>query len=98
MAIYNTLHIFGYGQDQLISDTENKLVDADLCPSTQAVVDMVYALKPDGNAATTNYRNINIFHDLFADYADEEGNRFRVEYSELNSALIEQLATEIQNA
>jgi len=95
---WNTLHIFGYGQDQLISDTENKLVDADLCPKTQDVVDMVYALKPTGNAATLNYRNINIFHDLFADYLDEEGNRFRVEYSELDSKLIEQLAAEIQNA
>ena len=93
---WNTLHIFGYGQDQLISDTENKLVNADLCPKTQAVVDMVYALKPDGNAATSNYRNINIFHDLFADYADEEGNRFRVEYADLNSALIEKLVTEIK--
>ena len=95
---WNTLQIFGYGQDQLISETENKLVNADLCPKTQDVVDMVYALKPIGNAATTNYRNINIFNNLFADYSDEEGNRFRVEYSELDSALIEQLATEIENA
>jgi len=95
---WNTLHIFGYGQDQLISDTGNKLVNADLCPKTQDVVNMVYALKPQGNAATTNYRNINILNDLFADYVDEEGNRFRVEYSELDSKLIEQLAAEIQNA
>lgn len=95
---WNTLHIFGYGQDQLISETENKLVDADLCPATQDTVDMVYALKPDGNAATTNYRNINIFNGLFADYADEEGNRFRVEWAELETALINILAAEIQNA
>ena len=95
---WNTLHIFGYGQDQLISDTENKLVNADLCPKTQNVVDMVYALKPVGNAATTNYRNINIFNGLFADYADEEGNRFRVEWAELETALIEQLAAEIEAA
>ncbi len=94
---WNTLHIFGYGQNQLISNTENKLIDANLCLSTQAVVNMVYATKPDGNSATTNYRIINIFNGLFADYADEEGNTFRVEYPDLNSALIDQLATEIQN-
>ena len=95
---WNTLHIFGYGQDQLISDTENKLVDKDLCISTQAVVDMIYSHKPIDNTATLNYRSINIFNELFADYSDEEGNHFRVEYSELDSTLIEQLATEIQNA
>lgn len=94
---WNTLHIFGYGQDQLISDTENRLVDKDLCPSTQSVADMIYALKPAGNTASANYHAINIFHDLFADYQSIDGS-FRVIYSELDSALIEQLATEIQNA
>lgn len=95
---WNTLHIFGYGQDQLISNTENKLVNADLCPATQSVVDMVYSHKSTDNPATLNYRNINIFNDLFADYSDEEGNHFRVDYSELDIALIEVLALEIKNA
>jgi len=27
MAIYNTLHIFGYGETQVITDTENKKVE-----------------------------------------------------------------------
>ena len=94
---WNTLYIFGFGQNQLITDTENKLVDSDTCPSTQSVAYMVYALKPDGNASTVNYRSISIFNDLFADYLDDQGNRFRVDYSELDSSLIEQLATEIQN-
>lgn len=94
---WNTLHIFGYGQVQLISNTENKLVDSELCPSTQAVVNMVYSHKPQGNTATTDYRTINIFNDLFADYQSNDGS-FRVDYSELDSALIEQLASEIQNA
>lgn len=94
---WNTLHIFGYGQNQLISNTENKLVDSDFCPSTQAVVDMVYSHKPTDNPATLDYRNINIFNDLFADYSDNTGNTFRVDYSELDSALIEALAVEIMN-
>lgn len=94
---WNTMHIFGYGQNQLISDTENKLVDADLCPATQSVVDMVYSHKPVDNPATLDYRNINIFHDLFVDYSDNAGNTFRVEYSELDTALIDVLALEIQN-
>jgi hypothetical protein len=95
--MYNTLHIFGYGECQVITDTENKKVATDLCPSAQAVVDMVYALKPEGNTAGTDYRAINIFNDMFADYQSPEGN-FRVEYSELDSALIDQLVEEIQSA
>ena len=95
--MYNTLHIFGYGECQVITDTENKKVPTEDCPSAQAVVDMVYALKPVDNNAGTDYRAINIFNDLFADYQSPEGN-FRVDYSELDSALIDQLVSEIEAA
>jgi hypothetical protein len=93
--MYNTLHIFGYGECQVITDTENKKVPTEDCPSAQAVVDMVYALKPEGNTAGTDYRAINIFNDMFADYSDEEGNNFRVDYSELNAALIDAVVIEV---
>jgi hypothetical protein len=94
---WNTLHIFGYGQVQLISNTENKLVDSNLCPSTQSVVDMIYSHKPQGNTASINYRTINVLNDLFADYQSEEG-MFRTDYSELDISLIDQLISEIQAA
>lgn len=89
MAIYNTLHIFGYGETQVITDTENKKVATDSIVGVQALVDDLYSKKPSGNAATTDYRTISIFNDMFADYSDEDGNRFRVDYSELNAALID---------
>ena len=95
--MYNTLHIFGYGECQVITDTENKKVPTEDCPSAQAVVDMVYALKPVDNNAGTDYIAINIFNDMFADYQSTEGN-FRVDYSELDSALIDQLVSEIEAA
>jgi ATP-dependent RNA circularization protein (DNA/RNA ligase family) len=95
--MYNTLHIFGYGECQVITDTENKKVPTSDCPSAQDVVDMIYALKPVDNNAGTDYRAINIFNDMFADYQSPEGN-FRVEYSELDSALIDQLVSEIEAA
>lgn len=95
--MYNTLHIFGYGECQVITDTENKKVPTSECPSAQAVVDMVYALKPVDNPATLNYHAVNIFNDMFADYQSPEGN-FRVEYSELDPVLINILVQEIENA
>ena len=94
---YNTLHIFGYGECQLITDTENKKVPTYDCASAQTVVDMVYALKPVGNTASADYHAINIFNDLFADYQSLDGS-FRVEYAELDATLINQLVLEIENA
>jgi hypothetical protein len=95
MAIYNTLHIFGYGETQVITETENKKVATDSIVGVQALVDDLYSKKPSGNAATTDYRTISIFNDMFADYSDEEGNHFRVDYSELNAALIDAVVLEV---
>ena len=95
--MYNTLHIFGYGESQVITDTENKKAPNDELPADQSVIDMVYALKPADSPATANYRNINIFNNMFADYFDNDGNTFRVDYSELDSALIDALVEEVLN-
>jgi hypothetical protein len=97
MENYNTLHIFGYGECQIISENENKKVLTELCPSAQAVVDMVYSFKPVDNNASTNYININIFNNMFAEYCSIDGF-FRVEYSELNISLVDDLIVEIKNA
>lgn len=97
MANFNTLHIFGYGESQVITDTENKKVASDELTKVQAVVDNIYSLKPADNNAGTDYRTINIFNDLFVDYSDNEGNSFRVEYSEVDSKKINALVVEILN-
>jgi len=95
MAIYNTLHIFGYGETQVITDTENKKVATDSIVGVQALVDDLYSKKPADNPATSDYRVISIFNDMFADYSDESGNSFRVDYSELNAALIDAVVLEV---
>jgi hypothetical protein len=92
---YNTLHIFGYGETQVITDTENKKVATDSIEGVQLVVDDLYSKKPFDNPATTDYRVISIFNNMFADYSDEEGNTFRVDYSELNSTLIDVIVVEV---
>lgn len=95
MAIYNTLHIFGYGETQVITDTENKKVATDSILGVQALVDDLYSKKPAGNAATTDYATISILNGIFANYSDEQGNTFRVDYSELNAALIDVVVLEV---
>ena len=95
---FNTLHIFGYGETQVISDTENKKVASSELSGVQPVVDNIYSLKPVDNNTGLDYSTINIFNGLFVDYSDNQGNRFRVDYSEVNEALINALVTEVENA
>ena len=95
MSIYNTLHIFGYGETQVITDKQNKKVATDSIVGAQDLVDEIYSKKPAGNPATSDYRVISIFNDMFADYSDNLGNSFRVDYSELNAALIDAVVLEV---
>lgn len=97
MTNFNTLHIFGYGETQVITYIENKKVISDELSGAQPVVNNVYSLKPSDSDAGTDYRSINIFNGLFVDYLDNEGRRFRVEYSELDSSLINTLVDEVLN-
>jgi hypothetical protein len=91
---FKTLHIFGYGECQSISETDNKKLSIEECPTAQSVVDMIYSHKPVDNTSTTSYHSVNIFKDMFADYSSMEGS-FRVEYSLLDVSLINQLNEEI---
>jgi len=97
-STFNTLHIFGYGETQLITDSENKKVKSSDLVGLQAVVDNVYSHKPADNNADTNYHAINIFNDLFADWlpSDKDQKAFRVPYADLDATLIDALVAEIK--
>lgn len=95
---FNTLHIFGYGETQLITDTENKKVSSSELTGVDAVVADVYANKPEDADAGIEYHAVNIFNDLFADYLPKDASQkpFRVEYSKLNATLIDALVAEVE--
>ena len=103
---FSTLHIFGYGESQLIGSEPNpsggKPVGFNVkAPNSaltalQPVVDNVYSKKPADSDAGADYHAINIFHNMFADYQPREGEGFRVQYADLDAALIDALATEIK--
>jgi hypothetical protein len=95
---WNTIHIFGYGETQIIGKDFNKKVPTSVLTTVQAVVDNVYSFKPEGNTSTEEYHAVNIFNTMFVDFqpkqSDVEG--WRVEYADLDSALIEALVSEIE--
>jgi hypothetical protein len=94
---YNTLHIFGYGEVQVIGKDLNKKVATSELTKVQAVVDNVYSFKPEESTATEEYHAINIFNDMFADWQTKQQGveGWRVEYAELNTVAIEELVAEV---
>jgi hypothetical protein len=98
MENYNTLLIFGYGQTQLITDTDSKLVNSDELLSLNAVIDDIYSKKPLENNSQENYVRIAIYNNDFSDWVTNNPNDyFKVPYDELNQALIDSLVLEIKN-
>lgn len=97
MENFNTLLIFGYGQTQLITDTDSKLVNSDELQSLNAVINDVYSKKPAGNKAQEDYIRIAIYNNDFADWVNNNpDDYFKVSYSDLDQALINLLLIEIK--
>lgn len=96
---WNTLHIFAYGQCQLIGDNYNKLVDtSELNPLTvNAAIAEVWTHKPADSTASENFHAINCFNNMFADWLPQTGDSFRVDWSNLDAFPINVLADEIYN-
>jgi hypothetical protein len=95
MATYSTLHIFGYGETQLIGDGFNKKISSSELTTLQPVVDNVWSTKPAGSDASQSYHAINIFNDMFADYQPNSGTGFRTPYADLDKTEIDALVDEI---
>jgi glycerol-3-phosphate cytidylyltransferase-like family protein len=98
--VLSTLHIFGYGETQVIGQygetPVNKKTESSQLTSVQAVVDDVLAHKPaDVTLQTTEYHAVNIFNNMFADFQPKEGKGFRVPFDQLNKALIDSLVAEV---
>lgn len=95
---FNTIHIFGFGTVQVITDTQNvQCPIADVQAEADACIDDVWGQAPTDYTGTKSYHAINTFYGMFSDWQPsvqgEEG--FRVPYSELQSSWFEALATKV---
>lgn len=98
MVTWSTLHIFGYGETQLIGTDSNKKVPSSVLTTLTAVVNNVYSFKPEDNTANEEYHAINIFNDMFADWQTKESETkgWRTKYAELDAEAITALVAEIE--
>jgi len=101
MADFNTIHIFGFGDVQLIAKDNNKTKKYADLTKAKAVVDKIYALKPEDYEGTADYHAINIFSDMFADFQPKgvEGQKpikgFRVKYEDIDAKSLTALINEL---
>jgi hypothetical protein len=94
---FNTIHIFGFGDVQVIKGKTNKTKKSVTLSSVQSLIAHIWSKKPIDNNCGNQYHAINIFNGMFVDYQakekDEKG--YRVKYDELDESLIEALVTEV---
>ena len=97
MANWNTLHIFGFGDVQVITEDGGATKKAADLTKLKVVVDNVWAQRPADHVGTEEYHAINIFEGMFSDWQvkvkGEKG--FRTEYAELDEVTIQALVDEV---
>jgi hypothetical protein len=95
---FNTIHIFGFGSVQVITETQNVQCNiADVQAEADACIDNVWDNKPADYVGTKSYHAINTFNELFSDWQpDIQGDKgFRVEYQNLDNQLFIDLANAV---
>jgi hypothetical protein len=98
MKQYNTIHIFGYGESQVIGkDVNFKAKTSDLT-AAQPLIDAVIALAPEGVTITPNtYHAINFFYGSRTDYQSQiTGQSFSVNTELIDPELINNLVVQLE--
>ena len=94
MSDFSTIHVFGYGEAQIISKDLNYKTDRTKFSKLQAVIDDVKVKRPQ-DVELKDFHAINIFADLRADYlSKEEKGSFSVKFEDLDKAKLDALVAE----
>jgi hypothetical protein len=100
-----TIHIFAYGEAQIISDTVNYKDSVSKFTKLQPVIDNIKSLKP-ADVEASDYHSINIFGDLKVSYLSKDSDgagasknkkSFSVKFSDLNQNALNELIAEFQS-
>lgn len=87
------IHIFGYGETQLITKDESLKYETKNLTKVQPLVDAIWNLKPEDYSGEKKYHVINFFGKNDIRWVDE--NSFQLNNESL-STMIDELITEIQ--
>jgi hypothetical protein len=100
MSQFNTIHLFGFGDAQIIGQDNNGTVKSDTLTNLQAFVDHIVTFKPE-EVVLTDYHVIHIFNDLDVRYLGrgtqnhQDKTDFIVKIAEVDAVLLDNLVDEL---
>jgi len=98
MENWSTLHVFGFGDSQVIApENSGKTKKSNDLTNLNAFVNHIWSLKPEGNAGQKEYHSINLFNGLFCDWhpLNREEDSFRIEFNLIDQKIIDDLIQEV---
>jgi hypothetical protein len=91
---FNTIHIFGYGEAQIIGENLNFKAAISKFTKLQAVVDDIKSKKPT-DVSEGDYHAINLFYSIDVRYmGKQQENSFSTTLAELNETKLNNLIAE----
>jgi hypothetical protein len=103
MINFSTVHIFGFGDAQLIGSETNGTVKSATLATLPAFVEHDKTFKPE-NVTVANYHVIHVFNNMEVRYLGtckfnkEEINHFSVKLDQLDATLFSEFLTELETA
>jgi cell division FtsZ-interacting protein ZapD len=100
MSQFNTIHLFGFGDAQIIGTDVNRTVKSDTLTALAAFVDHIKALKPE-EVILTDYHVIHIFNEMDVRYLGKgtedrkDKTDFIIKIAEVDAALLGALVDEL---
>lgn len=100
MSQFNTIHLFGFGDTQIIGKDNNGTVKSDTLTNLQALVDHIVTFKPE-EVILTDYHVIHIFNDMSIRYLgkgtenNEDKTDFMVDFSDIDATIMSNLVDEL---
>lgn len=88
------IHIFGYGETQLITEVESLKYETKNLTKVEPLVDAIWNLKPEDFSGEKKYHIINFFSKEDVRWIDE--NSFKLKAEESLFTMIDELITEIK--
>jgi hypothetical protein len=100
MATFNTIHLFGFGDAQIIGKENNGTVKSANLTTLEAFVNHIKTFKPE-NVTLTDYHVIHIFNNMDVRYLGrgtedrKQETSFSVKFSEVDATILDELVNEI---
>lgn len=101
MKQFSTIHIFGYGETQIIGETNNGKVPSLSLTTLVPFVDHVKTFLPESGVTLTDYHVIHIFEGSDVRYLGvgtedrKEETSFSVKYDQINTVILDTFVNEV---